>query len=886
MRNISLCMLLFMLYTIVPGISQNLDKTITMICDKITIKEAITQIEKQTGYSIAYEQSELNLAQVISLSLINKEINIVMKQLLKNTQYSFKIIGYHIIIFDDHEKENLIKGPKYNKQIPERILPENSGHYLLSGLVVDSITQEALAYSTITLLDKQGNIQIVGITDNNGIFKIKTPQKPSQLIISFVGYSTYSKELNLEKSIGKIQLSPCALELSGTTITVNTIEHKIDRDVYMITDKMRKQAANAQEILDQIQGVRFDKLSNTIRVGNETAVLLLVDGVQKSAIYIKNLSPNRISNIELITEPGGKYVSDEYAAIINFILKDDYTGYDIIVHNSSVFSLDNKHDGNNIINEKPEIGITYTKKKVNVFANYSFVHVLLNTPLWKRLIYTDQIEMYPIKEDVEKANNRYKYNTNYVEGGINYQITPKQVISFQGDYTYQNTEEINRLKYNVLYLNNNSWSQLSTFREDGTKDKDYAATIFYKGEYSKLFNIYSDFTYNYYSNKVTNEFKHGHDNYSIDDYYESKNYTRFNLEGERTVSPKFKLNLGYTNVWRKYKSANDNNFLYLYYNEWRNLLFSHLQYNVNNKLTIKGGINVEYIKTYSETKNNDWSILPYFQLNYKANKNVNINVSYQTNSDYPTLFQLSPLTTILDSITRQSGNPALKSAVRHTFSAKLTLWNMLTIKSSTTHTPKGISEVYTDGVWSNTVFSSFMNIHINQNIVQLIYVQPLSKHINFSNTLTYYSKKASYQETKNSYRGWLLDSEIKYYNPKINFETQIGYYRNIDKSTMLQGYQMINMDSWQITLNKHFLQKQISFMITYFPPLSLGVRKGLIKEIDTPFYSEKVTQSLNPYKNMLLLRFNMRFNSGNTKSHTKQNVTEKEKRANRSVNLK
>nr|WP_321522513.1 TonB-dependent receptor [uncultured Macellibacteroides sp.] len=884
MHNIFLCTLFFILLTIESGIAQK-TKTVSFASGSVTIKEGISQIEKQTGYSIAYEQSGLNLSQVVSLSLKEGDINQALQQLLNDTQYTFKIKGYHIILFIDSEKRKSKMMSKQKQLSFEKIVTKNQEDYTFTGEVVDSISQEALAYSTISLLDKQGNKQAVGITDDKGLFKIKTSQMPSRLVISFVGYSTFSMNIKGNGSVGTIQLSPSVQALKGAIITANFIEHKVDRDVYFVTEKMREKASNAEELLDQIHGVRFDKLTNSIMVGTETAVLLLVDGIQQSAVYIKNLPPNRISKIEVITEPGGRYVSDGYSAIINFILQKDYVGYDINTRNSSMVSLGNNNAGNWLINDQPGIGITYTKNKINTFANYSFAHIQMNTPVWKKQIFSDLLEMYPIKAEVGNANNRYKYKANYVGGGISYQLTPSHSISFQGDYTYQNTEERNRLKYNVLHIKNDIWSQVSTFREDATRDKDYVATVFYKGELLQRLKIYSDFTYNYYSNNVTNEFEHGQYDYSTNAYNESKNYIKFNLEGEYIFSPKLSLNLGYANVWRKYKSENDDNFLYLYYNEWRNQIFNYLQYKVSNILTIKAGVNVEYIRTYSETKNNDWSMLPYFQLNYKANKNVNLNVSYQTNSYYPTLFQLSPLTTVLDSLTRQSGNPELKSAVRHTISAKLTLWNRFTIKPMVKFTPKRISEVYSKGIWDNTLFSSFKNINSKQYVIQATYDQSLGCYFNLSNTLTYYYNKASYQETSNSYNGWMFDSEVGYFNPKWNFGAQIGYYRNIDKSAMLQGYQMINLDSWQITINKQFWQKQASLMITYFPPLSWGVRDELDKEINTPFYTEKQTQSLKPYRDMLMVKFNLRFNSGNVKSLIKQSSTEKEERAKRAVNF-
>ena len=65
--------------------------------------------------------------------------------------------------------------------------------------------------------------------------------------------------------------------------------------------------------------------------------------------------------------------------------------------------------------------------------------------------------------------------------------------------------------------------------------------------------------------------------------------------------------------------------------------------------------------------------LPYIQANISINKNININASYSTNQHYPLLYQLSPMSLVIDTFLTQIGNPELKSAIRHTVSARISL---------------------------------------------------------------------------------------------------------------------------------------------------------------------------------------------------------------------
>jgi len=70
------------------------------------------------------------------------------------------------------------------------------------------------------------------------------------------------------------------------------------------------------EILNQIHGLRYDRMSNQIRVGNETNVLYLVDGVVQAKEYTLNLPPDRIARIEVDKDPKGRFQSMGYGAVI------------------------------------------------------------------------------------------------------------------------------------------------------------------------------------------------------------------------------------------------------------------------------------------------------------------------------------------------------------------------------------------------------------------------------------------------------------------------------------------------------------------------------------------------------------------------------------------
>ena len=89
---------LFFAFLSLNATAQNDRKPITIQNKNISLKEAFAEIEQQTGYSIAYELSAVDVKRKISLSLESQSIDKALAQILKDTRYSYKITGYHIII--------------------------------------------------------------------------------------------------------------------------------------------------------------------------------------------------------------------------------------------------------------------------------------------------------------------------------------------------------------------------------------------------------------------------------------------------------------------------------------------------------------------------------------------------------------------------------------------------------------------------------------------------------------------------------------------------------------------------------------------------------------------------------------------------------------------
>ena len=97
--------LLFFSILSLTAISQNAEKKITIQNKNISLKEAFEQIELQTDYSIAYEQSNLNLKKRQALSLKSASIEKALTQILKGTGYIYKIRDIILLSLCRHQKQ-------------------------------------------------------------------------------------------------------------------------------------------------------------------------------------------------------------------------------------------------------------------------------------------------------------------------------------------------------------------------------------------------------------------------------------------------------------------------------------------------------------------------------------------------------------------------------------------------------------------------------------------------------------------------------------------------------------------------------------------------------------------------------------------------------------
>ncbi len=155
------------------------------------------------------------------------------------------------------------------------------------------------------------------------------------------------------------------------TVEADNITHYADRDVVYITRSMRKGARNTAQILGNIPGIDCNRADNKLTYYGSSNILILVDSVEKSANYVKELHHLRYDKVDVIPHPMGKY--SEYDLMINLHTKPDYEGYERNAHQEVGIqpTEDNGKDKKFTWNYT-STSFTYTKNKWNVVGRYNF----------------------------------------------------------------------------------------------------------------------------------------------------------------------------------------------------------------------------------------------------------------------------------------------------------------------------------------------------------------------------------------------------------------------------------------------------------------------------------------------------------------------------------
>ena len=179
----------------------------------------------------------------------------------------------------------------------------------IKGTLIAEDTNKPLESATIYLERvKDSSVVTYTISDKDGNFKIEssTYDKSLNFYVSYIGYATYFKKINIDKE--KIDLKAISLSLDnqlGEVLVKSTAPITIKKDTleFNVKSFKTKKDANVEDLLKQLPGVEVDE-EGKITVNGKSVNKILVNGKpffgDDPTITTKNLTKDIIEKIQIV----------------------------------------------------------------------------------------------------------------------------------------------------------------------------------------------------------------------------------------------------------------------------------------------------------------------------------------------------------------------------------------------------------------------------------------------------------------------------------------------------------------------------------------------------------------------------------------------------------
>ena len=440
-----------------------------------------------------------------------------------------------------------------------------------------------------------------------------------------------------------------------------------DKDVWIITKEMRKNAFNTKEMIGNIPGMYYDRFTGELSYNGQTKIKILMDGKDKPAGYVENLAHLRFKQVEITPNPQGLY--RDYDVLINVITKENYEGIEGLTNVSGKLSPSQEDPKSQVA---PNFTLTYTRNKVNLAVHYDYEYSLQQQDWMEiRRVYPDyHLQTFKGKNPVEA--NRFIGHGTWIDG--DYDINKNHSVSFRYTYSNRNPRTLNDFMVEKQYKNPD---MESTFRREQTwtrnPNEEHVGTLYYRGQV-KDWKLYGDFTYNYYVSDNDYRFDEEQGEQIYTAFHNQKHYTRLALDVTRTIKQKTTFNMGYSNTYKKYKSSDGVSLSSS--DEYRNRFYASLYHTFNERLN--GGVsgNVEYIQNkfnVGEEKQWVWSLNANMRYRFENPGNY-INWGYNCRTNYPNQGQTNPIGYRTGYGVWVVGNPYLKPDMTHLLNLNMRFW--------------------------------------------------------------------------------------------------------------------------------------------------------------------------------------------------------------------
>lgn len=599
----------------------------------------------------------------------------------------------------------------------------NYSQIQIKGHVVDKDTP--VVWANVALINLDKTIATGSITDDNGNFNLNTTAGTYKLIISFIGYANFEKEISLTKhlDLGTILLkADNALDEVVIIQQKKLIEQKPDRIIFNVENSLNAIGGDALDALRMAPGLKVQNNSIHLLGRGESRVmingrLLQLTG-EDLTTYLNSIAANNIKKIEVITSPPAKYEAAGNGGLINIILKkgqlNSWKNTISIINNINTYHFLTLRNS-----------LLYNKNKLSVAFN-------LNGTKGNSRNTEDFQVYYPNSTWDIDINSKDRQDNLSGQLLLDYEVSNKTTVGIQylgntktPDIIDKSVSQIfnqsnildsllinngnNQVKVNSHLINLHSKTKLDTLGKSIAFDLDY-------------------FTYNSNQSRdfITNSFSANYNFLGINasaNTFSNQNIENLSIKTDIEHPTKF-VNLSYGLKMSSIKNTSDIRFFNTVtgtpvfdanisntfeYEENNQAIYVSGLKKVNSKWDIQFGLRLENTNTkgfsveLNETNINNYTKwFPSFYTSYNKNDANSFSLSYSKRIERPRFRDLNPFRVIISSNTFSVGNPFLRPSFMDNFEFKYTYKNNFTTNVFLSIRNDGSSIIFTSDVASRT----------------------------------------------------------------------------------------------------------------------------------------------------------------------------------------
>jgi hypothetical protein len=756
----------------------------------------------------------------------------------------------------------------------------------VTGQVKDAVTKAAIEFCPVSAYNPKDSLIATTVTDEKGYFLFSLDEGTYHLKTVYLGYkkdSTPAFDLEEKKFIGIIKLQPDSAFLKTVTVKSSAAENQLDRDIQIVTDKMKTGAGTAKDVLEKVNGVSYDRYNNTIKVDGNPKVIILVDGMEKDQEYIKNLAPDRLKKIEVIRDPGGRYGLEGYAAVINIILKKDYQGTEILLSEETLQDVDAVKTAYIPLSNEVDVTLNYVYNKINLYAGYNNSYTNINFNSTNRKEYTNGrvIENNPV--DNKDVNFHIKEFSHEGTFGADYYLNPKHTISFESDlYVEPRESNTTKLFSKVTTNNGTSLENYNSTTSTSSGNLSSANTLFYIGKLNESNEINANLNYSLFNSTTTNDYVDDSLFTTSQQGEDNKNSTKFYLEYTHKFKNKTSLQLGYGNTWQQqHNTLTEDSIVDKFnYSDLRNKLYAYHSWQPNKKFGLKLGAAAETSSPEANGIRRSYNILqPYADIKYAPSDVLSVKLKYRADNAYPEIEDTNPFSVFVDKNSVRTGNPLLKPEVTHKLSLQTDiLGGLVTIEPYYHFSNNFLTDIGTLRSDSIFEYSTSNAGNYTRYGSEIRFTLPFGEtgFILQSDADIFYNS-IKYNSRINEFNFWTMSSQLIYQNEKKGTVAGLKYQKNLVRSITAYGYENNDNDFWIAFIQQPFFKEKLNVMLLYFIPTGFGVEFNQGGYAKTETYKETRSYDISILKNIMLLEISYHFNRGKSANKTEKNIEQENK---------